>query len=140
MVWADGRAAAGWWGCRSAALCLHRLPGSRRWSKCIVGQNIGYPAGVGLDPLEHGQQMRRIAGPIVDANGHERLVVTFHGGLDVAALDPAVSAFEDVAVGIGEVRLRLRLRLAGYISGERALRHRQSFTLFRDECCFQACG
>jgi len=43
--------------------------------------------------------------------------------LAVVALNPAVSAFEDVAVGIGEVALGFALDLSGGIGGEVSARH-----------------
>jgi len=105
----------------------------------IRDQRIWLLASVRLDPLQHRQQMHRIAGLIADADRHDHLVVSVHRGLSVVALDPAVSAFEDVAIGVGEVPLGGRLGVAGGGGRERALRHRRCF----GRCCahkLQACG
>ena len=91
----------------------------------VGDQAIGSLTGVGLDPLVHGQQVHRITGLVAHPDRHDHLVVAIDGGLGVVALHPAVSALEDVAVGIREVPLRGGFGVAGCIGGERALRHRQ---------------
>ena len=65
----------------------------------ICNEGIRQLTGVGLDPLQHGQQVDRIAGLVAYANGHDHLVVAIDGGLGVVALDPAVRSLEDVARG-----------------------------------------
>ena len=67
----------------------------------IREQLVWQLAGIGEDPLQHGQQMGGITGLVADPNRHDHLVVSIDRHLAVVTLDPAVSAFEDVAVGIG---------------------------------------
>jgi hypothetical protein len=67
----------------------------------IGDQPLGPLAGVGLDPPDHRQEMQRVTGLTADADGHDHLVVTIQGGLGAVALDPVVTALEDVTVGIG---------------------------------------
>ena len=57
-------------------------------------------ASVGLDSLQHGQQVHGVAGLVADADRHDHLVVAIDSGLGVVALDPTVSPLEDVAVRV----------------------------------------
>ena len=56
----------------------------------IRSEQLGQLAGVGLDSLHHRHEVHGVAGLVADANGHDHLVVTIDGGLDVVALDPAI--------------------------------------------------
>lgn len=49
--------------------------------------------------------MHRIAGLVADVDRHDLLLVNIDHRLAVVTLDPAVCAFQDVAVGISEVPL-----------------------------------
>ena len=69
--------------------------------------------------------MHRVDGLVAHADGHDDLVVAIHGGLGVVALNPAVSAFEDVAVGIGEIALGLWFGIPSCIRRELTVWHRQ---------------
>jgi hypothetical protein len=90
----------------------------------IRDQSQGTSAGVGLDPLDHRQQVHGITGLVADADSHDHLVVAIDGGLGVVGLNPAVNTFEDVAVGIGDNPLGLGLGEAGGIGAELPSRHR----------------
>jgi hypothetical protein len=67
----------------------------------ICDQGIVAMTGIGLDELQHRQQVHPITGLVAHPDDHDALVVTIIGFLSVLALDPAISAFEDMAVGIG---------------------------------------
>jgi hypothetical protein len=49
------------------------------------------------------EQAHRIARLVADADRHAHLVIAIDCSLAVVALDPAVTAFEDMAVGVGEI-------------------------------------
>ena len=98
----------------------------------IRNQGIRQLPSVGLDSLQHGQQVNRIAGLVADADRHDHLVVTVDRGLAVVALDPAVSSFEDVAVGVSEVALRVGFGVADAIGRELSLRHRHGIQISRE--------
>jgi hypothetical protein len=88
---------------------------------------------VGLNALQHGQQVHRFTGLVAHNARTDNLVVAIDGGLGVLALHPTVTAFEDVAVRVGDVPLCLVFGVAGCIGGERALRHRQRITICRQQ-------
>jgi hypothetical protein len=71
------------------------------------------------------QQVHGITGLVAHTDSHVHLVVAIDGGLGVVALNPAVTAFEDVAVWIGEIPLGLGLGETGGIGGKLPQRHRQ---------------
>ena len=50
-------------------------------------------AGVGEDPLQHGQQMGGVTGLVADRRLHDHLVVSIDRHLAVVTLNPAASAF-----------------------------------------------
>ena len=91
----------------------------------VGDQLLGQLAGVGHDSLQHRLQMGSITGLVADPHRHDDLVVTIDRCLAVVALDPAVSTFEDVAVGIGEVPLGLGFGIASGSGGQVAAGHRQ---------------
>ena len=59
----------------------------------IPNEGIRRLTGVELDPLQHGQQLHRIAGLVAEADGHDHLMANVQHGLSVVALDPAITAF-----------------------------------------------
>lgn len=83
----------------------------------IGDQGIGPLTGVGLDPLQHGQQVHRIACLVAHPDRHDHLVVAIDGDLGVVALHPTVSGLEDLAIGIRKVSLCLGFGVAGCIGG-----------------------
>ncbi len=56
----------------------------------IRNEGIQQLTGVELDPLQHGQQVHRIAGLVNDADRHDDLVVSKDGILSVVDLNPSV--------------------------------------------------
>lgn len=62
---------------------------------------------VGLDSLQYGEQVHRIAGLVAGANAHDHLVVTICCGHRVVALNPALSSLDDATFWIGELALGL---------------------------------
>ncbi len=66
----------------------------------ICRQRCWQLAGVGVDSLQHGQQVHGVAGLVADADRHDHLVVAIDSGLDILPLDPTVSSLEDVAVKV----------------------------------------
>ncbi len=85
----------------------------------IGGKLIRLPTGVRLDLLEHRLELTHIGGAVADAlcDDHRRLGV--HGRLRVVGLHELLAALgHDLALGIGEVALSLRLR-SGFAGGSR---------------------
>lgn len=66
----------------------------------IRNQSIRQLPSVGLDSLQHRQQMICVAELVADADRHDHLVDTVDRSLAVVTVVPAVSSFEDLAVGI----------------------------------------
>ena len=75
----------------------------------ICNEGIRQLTCVGLDPLQHGQQVYHVAWPVGDADCHDDLMVTIGGGLVVVALNPADRSLEDVAFRVGEIPLSCAL-------------------------------
>ena len=65
-------------------------------------------------------------GHVAHPDRHDHLVIAIDRCLAVVTLDPAITALEDVAVGVGAGPLGGSLGIAGCIGDEGALRHRQS--------------
>ena len=68
----------------------------------IRDQSLGSLACVGLDPLDHRQQVHDITGLDAHADSHDHLVVAIDGRQAVLALNLDTIALHDVAVEIGE--------------------------------------
>jgi hypothetical protein len=93
--------------------------------------------GVGLDAIQHGEQVRRVDWQIAETDGHDHLLVTIDGGMGGVALNPAIRTREDVTVGIvvGETfrvtlnLLSLRLGARICIAWQRPLRNRRWISL-----------
>jgi hypothetical protein len=62
--------------------------------------------------------MGGVTGLVADPHRHNHLMVSIDHQLAVVALDSAVSAFVEVAVGIGEAALGFAVDLSGPIDGE----------------------
>jgi hypothetical protein len=73
----------------------------------IRDQSLGSLACVGLDPLDHRQQVHDITGLDAHADSHDHLVVAIDGRQAVLALNLDTIALHDVAVEIGETHMGL---------------------------------
>lgn len=77
-----------------------------------VGRDlIGLAAHVGFDGVYHRRQLMLVASVGVEAMGDDHLSLGVYRRLRVLALDEAVLGLHDVALGIGEVLLRFRVRV-----------------------------